>query len=267
MLLKNQKPNYKMIFIITLLALYLVPFFAVSLYGNFVIRDEFTKVYDLNYGETALGSVSLYNPTDTIIQIKVSGADYAHTKNEEDYFLEPGKYTRSNANWINFSEFISIRPKENATYPFTIVAPNQRNLVGSYWSVLFFEEVKSLSFSSNEDIAIDYRYCIQIITNLKNTGIIDMSFVEANFLENNIILTLKNTGTLWFDATIKIDIFNQNAEFIYTKSSERHRIYPELEREYKIPIDQLKPAEYYAIIMVDGGNERVFGHQISFAVR
>ena len=238
-----------------------------SLHGSFVIRDEFTKVYDVAFGETIRSSINIYNPTDEIVQIKVYQADYAHTQKGDDYFLEPGKYNRSNANWVNYSEFIQIRPNENADFNFSITAPIQRDLGGTYWSVLFFEEVTSLSPIKTEEITIDYRYCIQLITNLKNTGTIDMSFVDVTYIDNSVMLSLKNIGSLWFEATIKIDIFNQNAELINSKISERHRIYPELEKQYKILIDNLNPTNYYAIIMVDCGETKVFGHQISFSVR
>ena len=259
----GKEENLRHIFFI----IFIILSFVTTLHSSFVVRDEFTKVYDIIYGETIHSSVNLYNPSEETVQVRISQADYAHTKNGDDFFLEPRKYTRSNANWINFPEFISIRAKENVTYHFTITAPNQRDFVGTYWSVLFFDEVTKLTPLETQEIALDYRYCIQIISNLKNTGIIDISVVEANYQDGNITLTLKNIGSLWFDATIKIDIFNQNAELVDAKISERHRIYPDLEKVYKIPIEALKSADYYAIIMVDGGNNRVFGHQISFQAK
>ena len=254
----------KIRFYIILFFISLYPFL---LHGNLVVRDEFSKIFDLAHGETAQSSVMLYNPTDVAMSVRVSQADYVYTTSGEDFFIEAGKYERSNATWVRFVESITLPAKENYVYHFSVAVPNQRALAGTYWSVLFFEETANLAPIRFEDITVNHRYCIQIISNIKDTGTIDMSFQDVKVQNHQVVLSLKNTGTLWFDATIKIDIFDENAQLINANISEGHRIYPALERQYHISMPILPPANYYAIIVVDCGSDRVFGHQISFSVQ
>lgn len=235
-----------------------------SLYGSFVIRDDFVKVFDVSLGSNVAGSLSLYNPSDVAVSVNVTQADYAYTQVGDDYFIEPGKYERSNARWISFQNTILLPPKENIIYSYTINVPKDRTLMGSYWSVLFFEEIMSTPTSNIDELNLDFRYCIQIISSIKNTGTIDLSYANVAFYDNSIVLSLRNSGNLWIDASIKIDIFDDDAKLINSHTTENHRVYPELDKKFKIPIPALKPANYYAIIVVDCGDNKVFGHQLSF---
>ena len=78
-----------------------------SLCSSFIVQDALTKVYNVVPGEVVTGSVSIFNPTDKVINVNVSQADYTYNAQGESFFLEAGKYVRSNANWIRYQNFQS----------------------------------------------------------------------------------------------------------------------------------------------------------------
>jgi hypothetical protein len=79
-------------------------------------------------------------------------------------------------------------------------------------------------------------------------------------------MILQNTGTVLINAVIRIDIFNNQTELVGRYTFEENRVYPELERRFRFPIQALNRGYYYAIIVVDCGNNRIFGHQVEFRI-
>jgi hypothetical protein len=239
--------------------------FVGNLWGDFIIQDDLTKIFNVSKGENVSGSIDLFNPTDRAIVVLISQADYVYNARDEYYYIEPGKYERSNAKWIKYGNTLSVPAKQKAVFHFTINTPGDKELSGSYWSVLFFEEEGSLT--THENIEFGFRYAVQIVNNINNTGSVDLSFLDVSFTDQQLSLILKNTGSLWLNAEIKIDIFDEYAKFIGSFVSEKNRIYPELNRRIQIPLTNLTYSNYYAVIIADCGNNKIFGHQMSFTVR
>ena len=111
-----------------------------------------------------------------------------------------------------------------------------------------------------------FRFAIQIINNVSGTGLVDLAFQEITFHQNDLQLNLKNTGTLWFESTLKVDIFNDSAELVNSYLVEKMRIYPGLDRRITVPLQNLNSSNYYAIIIVDCGDNNIFGNQTSFTI-
>jgi hypothetical protein len=239
--------------------------FVCTISADFIIQDDLTKIFNTSKGENITGSISIFNPMNTAIVVMVSQADYVYNARDEYYYIEPGKYERSNANWIKFGNTISVQPNQKAIFNFSISTPSEKELSGSYWSVLFFEEEGAIS--TRDNIEFGFRYAVQIVNNINNTGSVDLSFLDVNYDNQQLSLILKNTGNLWLNAEIKIDIFDEYAKFIGSFVSEKNRIYPELNRRIQIPLTHLNYSNYYAVIIADCGDNKIFGHQMSFTVR
>ena len=237
------------------------------LHSGVVVQDELTKVFKSARGQTLNGTINLHNPLDQVINIRISQADFVYNALDQNFYIEPGKYERSNADWILVQSLHTIQPRQNLLVPFTIRVPNQRNLSGSYWSVLFVEEDTPFFAPDFEDVMLNFRYAIQIVNNISNTGRVDLAFRETSFTNDTVSIVLHNTGTLWFEAVISVDIFDANATLVGRYTFNRNRVYPELARRFTFPIQPLNRGDYYAIIVVDCGNNLIFGHQVSFTIR
>jgi hypothetical protein len=225
------------------------------------------KVYNVSRGETVSGGVTLYNSGNEAIMVKVSQADYVYNDRDEVYCIEPGKYERSNANWINFQNSVTVRPKQKVVHNFTVSTPDERQISGSYWSLLFFEQEDGFFPAASGDLLLGFRYGVQIVNNINHTGSVDLSFVDAFFEDNNVSLIVQNTGSLWISTEIKIEIFDEYATYIGSYIAEKRGIHPDLNKRIQIPITNLNRSNYYAVIIADCGNNKVFGHQMSFTVR
>ena len=248
-----------------------------------VVQGELTKVFNLAHGETATEYINIHNPENKQLQVKITQADYLYNAADENWYLEAGKFNRSNANWISVSQNISLNVYESISLPVHISIPNDNKLIGSYWSVIFIENSEPPSTEhleqQTENILFAYRYAIQIVSNIKETGTIDIGF--KNFAvgtinqttQNIVYFDLKNNGTQWINASLKIDIFDNNTNFIGTFYANNQRVYPGLEKRISIPLIPLKstdkgvPVTYYAILVADCGNNKIFGHQFSFSIK
>jgi hypothetical protein len=234
--------------------------------ASLVLQDNVQKVFDTSFGETVSGSVQLYNPTHRPLNVRISQADFVYNERDERFFIEPGKYARSNANWIRYTGLHTIPPFETYNFTFSVSVPNQRELVGSYWSILFIEEDIHL-FDTHNDIVFQMRFAVLVINNIRNTGDIDFNFNDIVFTNDSVSLILHNTGSLWFETTIKIDIFNDNAQLIGRYSFEGNSILPGLGRVFNFPIQTMISGNYHAVIVAEVGDNQIFGHQVSFTIR
>jgi hypothetical protein len=231
-----------------------------------IVQDDMTKIYDVSIGESVGGTILLHNPSDASITIRVTQADFLYNAQNEHFFLEPGKYMRSNADWIRVSGSFTVGARQSLHLPFTMSIPHTATLEGSYWSVLLLEQDTGYATQSEQDLIFSFRYNIQIISNIRNTGHVDLAFLDMFWIRDRVSINMRNTGTRWFDATIKIDIYDHEANFIASYVSGGNRIYPDLEKNISIPFTPLPLGEYYAIIVADCGANQIFGHQVSFRI-
>jgi len=238
-----------------------------TLCGYITVQDELTKVHNVSPGEASSGSILLYNPNERAVTVKVSQADYTYNAQNETNFIEPGKFNRSNADWIKFPASLNIPANETATLYYNYQVPRSADLIGTYWSVLFIEEETPYLAEASEDLYIRHRYYVQIVHNINGTGSIDLSFLETDVQRDSVTLILKNTGNRRLYFSVKVDIYDERAIFVGSFISQKSGIYPNLERQITVPITPLLPSNYHAVIVVDCGDNQVFGHQVSFSIR
>ena len=237
-----------------------------NLYTQIAVQGESTKIFDVAIGESGSGVIELYNQSQIPINIKITQVDYLYNSNKEVFYLEAGKYERSNASWLRYAPSMSIMPNQTIRYPFSFVVPRVSTLNGSYWSVLLVEQDYFFSMESVQDVVFTTRFAIQIVHNIKNTGNVNLSFLETVFEESGAIIFVRNTGTRWFEASLKLDIYDTSAQLVRSQQA-RNSIYPGLERQFEITFNPLPPGEYYAVIILDCGNNQIFGHQANFRIR
>lgn len=251
--------------------------------AGIVVQDELTKSVELAHGEETVIYIRLYNPENKIVQARISQADYLYNAREENWYIEAGKYSRSNANWISVNNNISINPYESVLLPVSIKIPAKTDLRGSYWSALLIENAENFTERDRTledgEISVNLRYAVQIVCTIRNTGSLNLDFKNFNISRNDetrqsiVSLELFNSGTLWADVSVKLDLFDNNANFIGTFYSRNQKIYPGLGRNISIPLIPLKasdansPLMYYAVVVADCGNNQIFGHQFSFSVK
>ena len=251
----------KSFIIATALSLFVI----LSLNSTVIVQDSWVKIFDVTRGQTVNSSISLFNPTERVVNGRLYQADFITNARGDDLYLIPNTYYRSNAEWIRFQNTFTLQPNQVFTFPFSFHVPNRNDLSGSYWSILFVEESVDMSQIYPENIIINTRSAIEIITNIIGSDNINMVFEDFHYSVNTISLTLRNIGDTYFNASVKIDIYSDKAEFIGSFVSERNRVYPNFAKRVHIPVSLFRYNSYHAIIVADAGNGNVIGHQVSFS--
>ena len=244
-----------------------------NLQGMFYVQDEWTKFSVVHLGEVINNTITLVNDGENPVNVRVSLSDFLIEEEGSDVYLQPGTTERSNADWIQFQSNFTLQSSQTYLLPFSIHVPDNADLEGSYWSILFIEEVQEFSEENPEIININFKYAVQIINTIVNTEQSSVEVSKVTFIapttetevrRDTLSFYLNNTGNHWIEANIRVDVFNENAEFVNSFVAEKIRVYPKHEREVLVPVTLRRYTLYHALIVTDTGNDNIFGHQVSF---
>lgn len=225
--------------------------------------------------ETYQGTIFISNNDNKPQEVKIYQTDYLFFYDGTDIYGEPGKDLRSNANWITFSPHrLIIPPKNTSVVNYTVNVPDDKSLVGTYWSMLM---VEGISKSAPETVTGEEgkvqlgirtvtRYGIQMVTHIGNTGNRELKFVEAKLLTKEgggriLQIDLENTGERWLVPLSRAELYDEDGNYIGSFDSPKMRIYPGTSVRHKIDLSSLSGGKYKVLVVADNEDEYVFGAQ------
>lgn len=245
---------------------YILVFFlllSIPIFGRWSVSGELTHYDIAQPGERLARSVEIQNQSNEDLVIIIKKSDYAFNAEGQRWFIEAGKLKRSNAGWIDLSnQEIIVKGKSNITFEYRVNVPDNKDLSGSYWSLLFIQEKADTAQTAN-NIQINQRYAIQSIVQIENSGDYNIEFLNAEFSKtsNNFDLKIKNNGTRWIKANVWLEVYDQNGKKIGKFSAQPIKLYPETSIVSQIPLISLNKGKYYIVAVVDCGNNKIFGSQ------
>nr|MCH9703974.1 Fn3-like domain-containing protein [Chlamydiota bacterium] len=131
---------------------FILTFCLLQLRLNALIVDDTTQLFVCSPGETINHSITLSNAYDEEKKYHLSQADYSFSADGTSQFSPPQTLERSNAGWINLqTPYVTIPAEGEATIYYTISVPNNSELTGSYWSLLFIEPEEGIDSSAPDD--------------------------------------------------------------------------------------------------------------------
>jgi len=225
--------------------------------------------------ETYQGTILVKNNSDESEEVKIYQTDYLFFCDGRNIYGEPGKEARSNADWISFSPaHLMIPPQETAVVSYTIRVPGDKSLVGTYWSMIMVEGIgkdsPEASTAPEEDktkisIRQVIRYGIQIVTHIGDSEIRNLKILDQKFIkekENYLLqLDIENVGERWLRPEVWAELYNQKGSFIGKFSGGVLRIYPGTSVRYKIDLNDIPSGKYKTLLVIDNGDEYVWGLQ------
>lgn len=225
--------------------------------------------------ETYQGTILLKNNSDEPQEVKIYQTDYLFFYDGRNIYGEPGKEVRSNADWISFSPArLIIPPQETGAVNYTIRIPDNKSLIGTYWSMIMVEGIGEDSpeagTAPEEDktkisIRQVMRYGIQIITHIGDSGIRNLKILDQKFIkekENYLFqLDIENVGERWLRPQVWAELYNQKGSFIGKFSGGVLRIFPGTSVRYRIGLNDIPSGEYKALLVIDNGDEYIWGLQ------
>ncbi|MDN3504641.1 MAG: hypothetical protein P0S95_03595 [Rhabdochlamydiaceae bacterium] len=241
--------------------------FTSFIFGEINLPQGLTIEHEVESNEIVKGSFPITNKGEKQLRVKISLADYSFSCDGSNYFDPPGSKPRSNANWLNLSNefFVEIPPKENINIDYELRVPKDKNLEGSYWSMLLIEPQKELSKEPEDDNTLSIntviRYGIQMVTNVKNSGEESIEILSNRTDKTNYIVDVKNNGSLFLRPKMVIELFSQNGEQVAKVEGGQFRIFPDTSVRYSAPLEALPKGHYKSLVLFDYGEDSMFGFE------
>lgn len=263
----------KMLLLPFVVAVFLFPQISYAL----VVNSGLTVEKAVSPGDKA-GGVIILQGEDSAETVRIYQTDYLFYADGKNEFGKPGSVSRSNASWITYSPNQLVVPAGGrAEVPYQISVPNDKNLRGTYWSVIMIELVPKGALevpgAKKGEVAVGIRiasrYAVQVITSIGDTGKKALEFVdkklEAKGGKTCLVLDVKNTGEQWLVPEVYVDLFGKSG-LLGRYPGGKLRIFPGCSVRYTVDLGTLKPGKYNAMVIADAGEEKVFGARYTLEV-
>lgn len=240
--------------------------------GGIVISGVLTSEFVVAPGGRYESTLEIQNPNDEAQEVRVYQTDYLFSADGVALYGDPGSVARSNANWISVApQRFTIPPLQNATVAFTIRVPADSALTGTYWSVLMVEPVALEAPDSSAGgvrsqaamgVRQVVRYAVQVVTHVGDTGTRQLQFTRVQFesKDNRVLLVdAENNGERWLRGRLWIELYKDDGSLAGHFEAAQRRMYPGTSVRYSVDLGTPPPASYKALIVIDCGEDDVFG--------
>jgi len=244
------------------------------------VLGELTRKYIVKPGGLYEGTVLLRNKGNNPHEVKIEKKDYLFDREGRNRFEDPPIHPRSNSKWLSISPSkASIPPGESLNVSFKIHVPQKENLKGTYWSVLMIKPIEPIvpeTLLRSEDkkltmsLKVAIQHAIQIITDVGDTGITKIQFLEKKVVKKDekrlLQIDIENTGERWVTFKPIVEIFDQEGKSIGKFEANRARIFPTCSTRFFADINKVPKGKYKALIITDGSGEKVFGTRMNLNI-
>jgi hypothetical protein len=254
-------------------------FLSIPTFAKIAVVGELTHEYTAQPGDENRGSIVLHNKGDEPESVKLTIKDYRFSSDGKTFYLEPGSVERSNASWITLERSrVTIPPDGKATINYTLRAPDDISMKGTYWSIIMVEPVidEQEYLKQGRDINVSIheivRFGIQIVASIGSTGekkikfgSTSLSFNDENLLMLNI--DLENSGERWLRPNVWVDIFREDGSRVGRYQGTKKRIFPGTSIRQELKIGDLEQGKYMALVVADGGDEFIVGAEYTLNIK
>lgn len=223
-------------------------------------------------GDIYKGSIVIKNAGTEPQEVKIYQTDYEFYFDGTNNYGPPGKLKRSNADWISFNpHWLIIPPDDTSTVNYTVKVPDDPDLVGTYWSMLMVEGIPEGSLQSSQSekgkakvgVTQIFRYGIQMITHIGDTGERQLKFLETKLVREEarrvFQIDVENIGQRWLRPLLWLELYDETGTYIGKFEGGTKRIYPDTSVRYKIDLTDVPNGDYKALMVADCGEDYIFG--------
>lgn len=242
---------------------------------SLVVRSDLVCQMQVTPACSKTGKIDLFNDADTPVAVRLQTADYSFNANGETFFQEPETSPRSNASWIEISQdYIVIPAKGQADVFYTVHVPDDDQLIGSYWSVILIEpdtvDTKRLKDKDSEfQLHIKVRYANLVVCNLPkgtpSVAILDTKLVEQD-AQRYFFIDVANNGTLYLNPTLTLKLYDSQGRLQLDSTTTPEKIVPSSSKRFSVDVSKLKEQNYQGFLLLDNGDETVFGHRLELRI-
>ena len=239
-----------------------------------------TRLHTVRAGQSVEGSIILRNGSSEPREVKIYQTDYLFLCDGKNFYGEPGSVPRSNSKWISFSpQQVVVAAGDRVPVYYAIQVPNNDDLRGTYWSMLMIEPVskarsepvQSAPGEATVGIHTVMRYAVQMVTNAGESGKKEISIVDRRIVAAEgasvLELDIENTGERWLRPSVRAELYDQQGAYVGSLDGGGARIYPACSVRQRIPLENVAAGRYSALVIVDNGDEAVWGAQYELHIR
>lgn len=261
-LLKTNK--YYLFIVISFLILALT---SLSATASIRITGDLLREFTLSPGEATSGEIVIYNTGEEPTDFEVTKRDYLFYAEGRSEYPSAGSVERSNASWISFSlpPEVTINPDEEFPLNFTIDVPDDESLTGTYWSIILIQSARPPAEEPEEGVGVRQvvRYGVQIAVNIGDTGErkIDLLGVEPvkQTESKTVRVNIKNVGERAVSPITRLELYDDQGKKYGPFEGSEYMIYPGCSVSYTIPLEEVPDERFQGVIIIDNGDESVWG--------
>ena len=243
------------------------------------VSGKLTHEKQARPGEAYESVIYLGNTGDEAEQVKIYQTDYLFSCDGTYYYEAPGGNARSNAGWTTFGPArVTIPARGSSIINYSVRVPDDPGLAGTYWSIIMIEVLSKESpevagaHDGRVKLGIDqvFRYGVQIVTHIEDTGQRTLKFLDTRLLRENgarvLEVDLENTGERWLRPALWAELYDTSGTFVGKFEAGPLRIYPGTSVRYRVDLTEVAVGDYKAVVIADCGADDVFGATYSLSV-
>jgi hypothetical protein len=247
------------------------------------VRSQLSHDKSVVPGEQYSGAILVRNDSDQPQQAKVYQTDYLFQADGSNYFGDPGKLDRSNADWIDVAASqVVVPPRSAIEITYRVNVPNDINGTapnGSYWSIIMVEGIPETSPENLENELPDNsygvmqvtRYGVQVASHLEDTNgaaltITESQLTRSDEAEATLNLAVRNDGHMLVRPDMWVELYAADGTAVGRMDGQKSRLYPGTSITQRIKLGKLDPGAYRALVIMDAGEEDVFGAEFTLNI-
>jgi len=222
-------------------------------------------------GETIHAEFMVSNQSGEPKTVRIYSGDWVRMEGDVtkyEFSTIPGEEERSLLKWMTFSpDQMVLAPDESRDVYCDVTFPDDPTLEGSYWGVIFVEEVPVVEApleSPDNDvmqvgIATIFRYAVKIYTTFEGTDVLSAKFADLHVTQADggydVAGIFENSGNVYIRPDVWLEIRDISGEVLFTQTHERQTVLPESTHLFIFSLRDLElaPGSYLVMVIADYG--------------
>lgn len=247
------------------------------------VRSQLSHDQTVIPGEQYSGAIVVRNDSDKPQQAKVYQTDYMFQSDGSNYFGDPGTLERSNASWIEVAASqVVVPPRSSIEVTYRVNVPDQISDTvpsGSYWSIIMVEGIPEASPENLENelpentygVLQVTRYGVQVASHFEDghgaaLTITESQLTKADDTEATLNLAVRNDGSMLVRPDMWVELYAADGTAVGRMDGQKSRLYPGTSVTQRIKLGKLDPGAYRALVIMDAGEEDVFGAEFTLNI-
>lgn len=253
----------KIKFILTIVFILL----AKSLFAGVAITNGLTHVYNGVSGNVISGEIILVNTTeiDQRITFNIQDAIYSCTRTR--IFSEDITHSFSSKKWFSANTMEKVlKPKEKYVYRFSVTIPKDKNLRGTYWSVVMVNVEKPVDegvVKNGVQLNSKIRYAVGLYTNVNSLDAVDLDFdtitlnKDKETKNKSLDIKILNNSVFIQGVKLTLEVYNDQGVKVHEVITGRSLTIPGACRNFKIELTNVPKGNYQCVLIADSKKEFV----------